>query len=84
MSENVWLLNERARLSHIALLTGFEPETDRASLGGYMNELAGEIPSVGAEFSPPGARLRVLKANNRSVKLVRLTVSYSMEDRENP
>jgi len=80
MSDRVWLLNGRVRLSHITLLTGFEPVTDRATLGGYVIQLAEGIPAVGSEFETSGAKLRVIKADRRSVKMVRLTLTDQLED----
>lgn len=76
LSDRIWLAAGRVKLSHLAEMTGFEPSPERAvSVSGLLVELANGIPAVGDEFEVAGAKLRVIRADPRGVKLVRLVLA---------
>jgi putative hemolysin len=80
VKERLWLVAGRARLSHIAQLTGFEPSSSHAAtFGGFISELAEDIPEAGDEFVVAGATLRVIKADPRGARLIRLTFADNQE-----
>ncbi len=75
LSESTWLVNGQTRLSLLEQRLGFKPlKSKAASLGGAIVNIEGGIPEVGAEFDLPAVRLRVVSADKRGVRLVRLTV----------
>jgi len=76
VTDRLWLIRGRTRLSHLAGVTGFEPEdAQAATIAGWTADLAGGIPIEGDEFIVPGAIIRVIKANSRGALLIRLTLT---------
>lgn len=75
ITERVWLINGQAKLSQVSLLTGFELHAPHVtSIGGFLTSLEGDIPQTGKLFNVNGVTMRVMKADPRGVKLVRLTL----------
>ncbi len=74
INDRTWLTDGRTRISHIGHRTGFNPNTSCASIGGFISEHLGNIPLAGTIVNLPEAELRVIKADPRGVKLVRITL----------
>jgi len=74
VSENMWLISAKEKLSHIQMITGIEINSVRAtSIGGLVTELTGDIPRVGKILEIDSGTIQVLQASVRGVGLVRLT-----------
>jgi CBS domain containing-hemolysin-like protein len=59
----------------VSLLTGFELDSPHAnSIGGLLTSIEGDIPVTGKLFNVGGGTLRVMQADPKGVKLVRLTL----------
>ncbi|MBM3329669.1 MAG: HlyC/CorC family transporter [Calditrichaeota bacterium] len=86
LTDRTYLIDSRVRLSHLGTYIPLVlPDSEAVSVGGWMVELAGgDIPDAGQEFRIPGATLRVIGADPRGVKRVRLTLERhsSLPDRE--
>lgn len=75
LSEKQWLVAGRVKLSHLTETIGFEIEGTHAStLGGLVVELADDVPDSGEEFKMPGVTLRVIRADSRGVRLVKIAL----------
>ena len=75
ITESVWLINGQTKLSQVSLLTGFELDSPHAnSIGGLLTSIEGDIPVTGKLFNVGGGTLRVMQADPKGVKLVRLTL----------
>jgi CBS domain containing-hemolysin-like protein len=82
LSEKVWLVSGKKRLSILAQKLGFDPIRSRAaSIGGAIMNIAGGIPAVGTTFELHKVKLRVVSVDKRSVKLVRITVEDSFDSK---
>ncbi|MCF7810572.1 hemolysin family protein [bacterium] len=80
LSQNVWLVSGRTRLSILTQKLGFEAIQSRAaSIGGAIMNIAGGIPDVGSTYDLPKVKLRVVSIDKRSVKLVRITVEDGID-----
>jgi len=75
ITERVWLIDGQTKLSQVSLLTGFELQSQHAtSVGGFLTRIEGDIPGTGKLFNVNGGTFRVMQADPRGVKLVRLTL----------
>ncbi len=75
ITSKLWLVSGSARLSHVEQITGFNPESGRSStMAGYIAGLEEGIPKVGCEYLVHGTKLRVIKADQRGARLVRLAL----------
>ncbi len=84
LSDRVWLARGHIRLSHLIQRMGIEQfRSDARSLGGFITKQTGGIPEVGAEFDHPTVRLRVIRADQRGVDLVRIYIKENMASDEN-
>jgi len=75
ITKHVWWINAHTKLSQIAMLTGFEPKAEHASIGGLVTELAGDIPEVGTLFELHDGIIQVMRADQQGVRMVRLTLT---------
>jgi len=81
LSDKVWLVNGKMRLSILAQKLGFNPLQSKAvSLGGAIVNISGGIPDSGSIFEMPLVSLRVISADERGVRLVRITVKKDADD----
>jgi CBS domain containing-hemolysin-like protein len=82
LSDKLWLVSGNVKLSHLAEVTGFEVnETHANSVGGLLTEISDGIPKSGTEYQLSGAKLRVIKADNQGVRLVRLALGVERNSR---
>jgi len=73
VSEAEFLVPGRMEVGRFAEEIGVRlPEGDYATVGGFLTDLAGRIPSVGETFEVPGAVLAVTSASERAVLEVRV------------
>jgi len=77
LTDRLWLIDGKTRLSHLTSVTGLILQSNKASaVAGYVIELAGgALPEVGAEFNIPGGQLRVISATPRTVQRLRLMLA---------
>jgi CBS domain containing-hemolysin-like protein len=73
VSEAEFLVPGRLEVGRFAEEIGVRlPAGDYATVGGFLTDLAGRIPSVGETFEVPGAVLAVTSASERAVLEVRV------------
>lgn len=81
VGEQVWMVDARMRLTQMSELTGIEfPNSRATSVGGFVTELAGAIPSNGAEFTVGLLRFRVTRSDERGVRQLRLILGDHSTD----
>ncbi|MDP8229066.1 MAG: hemolysin family protein [Candidatus Electryoneaceae bacterium] len=73
MTENIWMVDARMRMTHLSEITGVElPKSRATSVGGFITEIAGAIPSKGAEFTVGSLLFCVTRSDMRGVRQLRL------------
>ena len=73
VSEAEFLVPGKMEVGRFAEVIGVRlPEGDYATVGGFLTDLAGRIPSAGETFEAPGAILAVISASERAVLEVRV------------
>lgn len=75
LSETVWIAEGKIKLHTLMETVPLSiPVVKAPSLGGLINKTISRIPQIGEEFTLGNAEIRILRANQREVQLVRITI----------
>ncbi len=76
LSENSWMVDGDVRLSHVNQITGIDLKSQHNnSIGGFLTEIANNIPLTGAEFYVDDVSLYIVESDFRGVRRVRITTN---------
>lgn len=75
VSEGVFSVQAQVEIEKVESVTGIKlPDGDYETLAGFLLEQFGRIPEVGAKIHRAGVRYEVVLADERKIKVVRITV----------